>query len=121
MTAAVRNTPGAHQWMIVPFAAMKRSSVVSASPVPGTASDVRNTTRLASALGMRPIGMRRTVAGDEPCETWTFDRLDEIARSFSRYGTAPAERFPAEPTDVAAVVHDVVELERRRRTGLLEV
>ncbi|MGQ0713586.1 MAG: ATP-binding protein [Gemmatimonadaceae bacterium] len=44
-----------------------------------------------------------------------IDRLDEIARSFSRYGTAPAERFPAEPTDVAAVVHDVVELERLGR------
>ena len=44
-----------------------------------------------------------------------IDRLDEIARSFSRYGTAPAERFPAEPTDVAAVVADVVELERLGR------
>ena len=41
-----------------------------------------------------------------------IDRLDEIARSFSRYGTAPAERLPAQPTDVAAVVRDVVELER---------
>jgi len=44
-----------------------------------------------------------------------IDRLDEIARSFSRYGTAPAERLPAEPTDVAAVVRDVVELERLGR------
>ncbi|HTA73270.1 MAG TPA: HAMP domain-containing sensor histidine kinase [Gemmatimonadaceae bacterium] len=41
-----------------------------------------------------------------------IDRLDEIARAFSRYGTAPEERPPAEPTDVAAVVRDVVELER---------
>ncbi|MDQ4080232.1 MAG: ATP-binding protein, partial [Gemmatimonadota bacterium] len=47
-----------------------------------------------------------------------IDRLDEIARSFSRYGTAPAERFPAEPTDVAAVVQDVVELERLGRDDI---
>ena len=44
-----------------------------------------------------------------------IDRLDEIARSFSRYGTAPAERPPAQATDVAAVVRDVVELERLGR------
>jgi two-component system nitrogen regulation sensor histidine kinase NtrY len=44
-----------------------------------------------------------------------IDRLDEIARSFSRYGTAPTERPSAEPTDVAAVVRDVVELERLGR------
>jgi two-component system, NtrC family, nitrogen regulation sensor histidine kinase NtrY len=40
-----------------------------------------------------------------------IDRLDEIARAFSRYGSAPEERPPAEPTDVAAVVRDVVALE----------
>ncbi|HEU4722520.1 MAG TPA: ATP-binding protein, partial [Gemmatimonadaceae bacterium] len=40
-----------------------------------------------------------------------IDRLDEIARSFSRYGGAPEERPPAEPTDVAAIVRDVVTLE----------
>ena len=41
-----------------------------------------------------------------------IDRLDEIARAFSRYGTAPAERPPGEAIDVAAIVRDVVELER---------
>jgi two-component system, NtrC family, nitrogen regulation sensor histidine kinase NtrY len=41
-----------------------------------------------------------------------IDRLDQIARAFSRYGSAPDERAPAEPTDVAHVVQDVVELER---------
>jgi signal transduction histidine kinase len=40
-----------------------------------------------------------------------IDRLDEIARSFSRYGGAPEERPPAEPTDVAEIVRDVVTLE----------
>jgi nitrogen fixation/metabolism regulation signal transduction histidine kinase len=41
-----------------------------------------------------------------------IDRLDEIARSFSRYGVAPAERPGPEPIDVAAAVRDVVQLER---------
>ena len=41
-----------------------------------------------------------------------IDRLDEIARAFSRYGTAPADRAPAGVVDAAAVVRDVVELER---------
>ena len=35
--------------------------------------------RLASACGMRPIGMRRRVIGDEPCATWPLDRLGELA------------------------------------------
>ncbi len=40
-----------------------------------------------------------------------IDRLDEIARAFSRYGSAPDERAPAEPTDAVAIVRDVVALE----------
>ncbi|MDQ6634994.1 MAG: ATP-binding protein [Gemmatimonadota bacterium] len=40
-----------------------------------------------------------------------IDRLDEIARAFSRYGGAPEERPPAEPTDVVEVIRDVVALE----------
>ena len=40
-----------------------------------------------------------------------IDRLDEIARSFSRYGSAPADLPPAMPMDVSAVVRDVVDLE----------
>ena len=40
-----------------------------------------------------------------------IDRLDEIARAFSRYGGAPEARTPAEPTDVAQIVEDVVALE----------
>lgn len=36
------------------------------------------TARLAQQFGMRAIGMRRTISGDEPCETWTFDRLDDL-------------------------------------------
>ena len=41
-----------------------------------------------------------------------IDRLDQIARAFSRYGSAPDERAPAEPTDISGVARDVVELER---------
>jgi signal transduction histidine kinase len=41
-----------------------------------------------------------------------IDRLDEIARAFSRYGAAPDERARAEVIDVAAVVREVVSLER---------
>ena len=41
-----------------------------------------------------------------------IDHLDEIARAFSRYGAAPHERPPVEDTDVAAVVRDLIGLER---------
>jgi two-component system, NtrC family, nitrogen regulation sensor histidine kinase NtrY len=41
-----------------------------------------------------------------------IDRLDEIARSFSRYGSAPADLPPAVHVDVGAVVKDVVDLEQ---------
>jgi signal transduction histidine kinase len=41
-----------------------------------------------------------------------IDRLDEIARAFSRYGAAPAAEAPATTVDVAAVARDVLELER---------
>jgi nitrogen fixation/metabolism regulation signal transduction histidine kinase len=41
-----------------------------------------------------------------------IDRLDEIARAFSRYGSVPEERATAEPIDVVAVVKDVVGLEQ---------
>ncbi|MFL5637420.1 MAG: ATP-binding protein [Gemmatimonadaceae bacterium] len=41
-----------------------------------------------------------------------IDRLDEIARSFSRYGSAPADLPPPVDVDVAAVVQDVLALEQ---------
>jgi two-component system, NtrC family, nitrogen regulation sensor histidine kinase NtrY len=41
-----------------------------------------------------------------------IDRLDEIARSFSRYGTSPETAPTAEPTNVADVVLEVIALER---------
>lgn len=47
-----------------------------------------------------------------------IDRLDEIARAFSRYGTAPVEDAPADAVDVAAVARDVLELERMGAEGL---
>jgi len=47
-----------------------------------------------------------------------IDRLDEIARSFSRYGSAPEERAPAEPTDIGEIVGDVVTLETMGEGGV---
>ncbi len=47
-----------------------------------------------------------------------IDRLDEIARAFSRYGTAPDQRAPAVQVDVRAVAHDVLELERLGESGV---
>jgi two-component system nitrogen regulation sensor histidine kinase NtrY len=47
-----------------------------------------------------------------------IDRLDEIARAFSRYGTAPLADAPPEPTDVARVARDVHELERMGQEGI---
>ncbi len=41
-----------------------------------------------------------------------IDRLDEIARAFSRYGMLPEEQAPAGAVDVAAIVMDVVRLEQ---------
>jgi signal transduction histidine kinase len=41
-----------------------------------------------------------------------IDRLDEIARAFSRYGTAPDDRAAAVPVDIAQAVHDVLRLEQ---------
>ena len=40
-----------------------------------------------------------------------IDRLDEIARAFSRYGMAPSQQPPAAALDVADIVRDVVALE----------
>jgi len=41
-----------------------------------------------------------------------IDHLDEIARAFSRYGSAPADMPPPEDIDVAAILRDVVGLEK---------
>jgi signal transduction histidine kinase len=41
-----------------------------------------------------------------------IDRLDEIARAFSRYGIAPDDRAAAVPVDVAQVLNDVMRLEQ---------
>ncbi|MBA3579345.1 MAG: ATP-binding protein [Gemmatimonadaceae bacterium] len=41
-----------------------------------------------------------------------IDRLDNIARAFSRYGSAAPDLPRAEEVDVSAIVNDVIELER---------
>ncbi|HEY0972645.1 MAG TPA: ATP-binding protein, partial [Gemmatimonadales bacterium] len=48
-----------------------------------------------------------------------IDRLDEIARAFSRYGTAPEDRPAGAPVDACAVARDVVELERMGGDGFV--
>jgi signal transduction histidine kinase len=47
-----------------------------------------------------------------------IDRLDEIARAFSRYGMSPAERLDAVALDVNAITRDVVDLERMAADGI---
>lgn len=47
-----------------------------------------------------------------------IDRLDEIARAFSRYGTAPVDEAAPESVDVGAVARDVLELERMGQTDV---
>ena len=47
-----------------------------------------------------------------------IDRLDEIARAFSRYGMSPAERLEAVPIDVAAITRDTVDLEKLAADGI---
>jgi two-component system nitrogen regulation sensor histidine kinase NtrY len=49
-----------------------------------------------------------------------IDRLDEIARAFSRYGAAPNERPSAASVDIARVVREVVSLERMGQEQNLE-
>ncbi|MEO7039241.1 MAG: ATP-binding protein [Candidatus Elarobacter sp.] len=47
-----------------------------------------------------------------------IDRLDEIARGFSRYGMGPSELQTAAPLDVSLIVRDVVELEKLGEGGI---
>jgi phosphoglycerate dehydrogenase-like enzyme len=80
LLALVRDLPGflrdqaAHRW------AQRRVGDVEGRVVAvlGMGPIGSEAARLAGELGMRPIGVRRSVTGEEPCETWTFDRLDEL-------------------------------------------
>lgn len=47
-----------------------------------------------------------------------IDRLDEISRSFARFGTRSGEAQPGVPTEVSAIARDVVELERLGESGV---
>jgi signal transduction histidine kinase len=47
-----------------------------------------------------------------------IDRLDEIARAFSRYGMSPGERLDPVPLDIGAITRDVVDLERMAADGV---
>jgi two-component system, NtrC family, nitrogen regulation sensor histidine kinase NtrY len=47
-----------------------------------------------------------------------IDRLDEIARAFSRYGGTPDDAGAIPPIDVSPVVRDVVDLEKMGEGGV---
>jgi D-2-hydroxyacid dehydrogenase (NADP+) len=69
--------------------------------------------RLATTFGMVPIGIRRTVTGDEPCETVPFDRLAEVA------ATVDAVVLAVPLTDDTRGLVDRSLLERMRPGALL--
>ena len=47
-----------------------------------------------------------------------IDRLDEIARAFSKYGAAPDAQPPTQPMDVTEAVRDVIRLEQLGADGV---
>jgi len=60
--------------------------------------------RLARELGMTPIGLRRTVAGDEPCETVPIDQLHDVLPTVSALVLAvPLTADTTQLIDAAAI------------------
>jgi two-component system nitrogen regulation sensor histidine kinase NtrY len=47
-----------------------------------------------------------------------IERLDEIARAFSRYGSAPTDLPPAVPVDVASTLRDLIAFEQMGEGGV---
>lgn len=80
LLALARDLPGfladqqRHEWRPRPVGDLegRTMGVLGMGPI-GT-----EVARLGQHLGMDVIGMRRSVSGFEPCETWAFDRLDEL-------------------------------------------
>jgi len=60
-----------HRWTPFPFDELEGSRVA----VVGMGAIGREVIRLVTALGMQPIGVRRAVAGDEPCECVPIARV----------------------------------------------
>lgn len=67
----------AHEWAPHSFTDLDGQTV----GVVGMGPIGRELVPLCEAVGMRAIGMRRTVTGDEPCETWPLERFAELAAS----------------------------------------
>ena len=69
LPAMMRNQVTAN-WSRLPGSDLAGTTVVIAGMGPiGT-----EVARVAPAFGMRALGLRRTVTGSEPCETWPLDR-----------------------------------------------
>jgi phosphoglycerate dehydrogenase-like enzyme len=64
--------------------------------------------RLAAGFEIETIGLRRTVTGDEICETWTNDRIDELL------GWADAIAVTAPLTDDTRGMFDAAAFSRMR-------
>jgi phosphoglycerate dehydrogenase-like enzyme len=81
LLALSRDLPGqlrrqaAHEWSPRRFDDLEGRSI----GVVGMGPIGLEVIRLAAALGMAPIGMRRQPHGDEPCPTWPLWRFAELA------------------------------------------
>ena len=63
-----------HRWTPFRFDELEGARIA----VVGMGAIGREVIRLAQAMGMDAVGIRRTVVGDEPCETVPMDRLGDV-------------------------------------------
>jgi phosphoglycerate dehydrogenase-like enzyme len=82
LLALSRDLPGwlraqaAHQWAPTPFRDLEGQRLV----VVGYGPIGQEVVRLATAFGMRPVVVRRSARGDEPCPVHPLSELGEVVR-----------------------------------------